>query len=546
MKNVTNTYGYYLTEDSETIEYRGNFAANKLLLKTKNPDEQLNYKVFVSPKKAINFAIQIVGGTNPQVIYIPQHIYKDLQTAYNEDNPYYTINNITVIKLDFTDSGSALIQYLKKKFEELVDGSSKISRAGVTGITNYAGFDSNGNPNDESILRQILFLFEEQNDIIFVDKNVQLVTEDIVNSRGYKSNRIKGDFTYTSNYFDGSGKFNSPLLNSQANIKLESSTLDSVLQLNDFVKDYAGKSLQDVNSVYKSNIVKDEEVKKAPNIQGAIIAGLSTALPLLKLAKDKISQLRLQKTTKQLEEAKAIGRSGLSSINDQAAGAVGNARNLLGNASGQATGAIDSAKDQATGAIDSVKNILKKPVVPQISNKVPDKVTVKPVSNEYKETLKQFVERDMQEKAARLAGLSDDTDYDEDAGGNRIYEDPEKNAAYQSRLEWLRKKESVDKAFESVYTPKALSNKFNIPAAGGVSNVISIPSAGGVSNPISIPSAAAVSNTINVPSVGAVSNAINIPSAGGVSNAINIPKISAVSNTITVPKIAIPPISINK
>ena len=58
MKNATNTYGYYLTEDSETIEFRGNFEENVLFLRTKNPDEQLNYKVFVSPKKTINFAIQ--------------------------------------------------------------------------------------------------------------------------------------------------------------------------------------------------------------------------------------------------------------------------------------------------------------------------------------------------------------------------------------------------------------------------------------------------------------------------------------------------------
>jgi hypothetical protein len=162
MKNVSNPYGYYLTEDSETIEFRGNFEENKLFLLTKDPDEQLNYKVFMSPKKAINFGVQIVGGTNPNVTYVPQHIYKDLQLAYNENNPYYTIQNVTVIKLDFTDTGNALIKYLQKKFEALDNGVSKISTAGVDNIVKYAGFDESGNPSDENILKQILFLFEEQ------------------------------------------------------------------------------------------------------------------------------------------------------------------------------------------------------------------------------------------------------------------------------------------------------------------------------------------------------------------------------------------------
>ena len=76
MKNATNTYGYYLTEDSETIEFRGNFESNKLFLKTKNPFEQLNYKVFVSPKKTINFAIQIVLSAMPicMISYLPKSI----------------------------------------------------------------------------------------------------------------------------------------------------------------------------------------------------------------------------------------------------------------------------------------------------------------------------------------------------------------------------------------------------------------------------------------------------------------------------------------
>ena len=158
MKNVSNTYGYYLTEDSETVELQGNFKENFIYLPTKDPKEQLNYKVFVSPKQNVNFAIQIVGGDNPQTIYIPQHIYKDLDFAYYENNPYYVIRDITVVKLDFTDTGNKLITYLKTKFEKGTDGLSKLAQAGVNSVDNYAGFGKSGQPVDEDILKQILFL----------------------------------------------------------------------------------------------------------------------------------------------------------------------------------------------------------------------------------------------------------------------------------------------------------------------------------------------------------------------------------------------------
>jgi hypothetical protein len=373
MKNVSNPYGYYLTEDFETIELRGNFEENNLFLPTKNPDEQLNYKVFVSPKKAINFGIQIVGGSNPNGVYIPQHIYKELQLAYSENNPYYTIKDITIVKLDFTDTGNSLIKYLSKKFEETTNGSSKISTAGVTSIKNYAGFSSSGQPVDEDILKQILFLFEEQNDIIFVDKDVQSVTENIVKERGYDSKRIKGDFTYTSNYFDGSGKFNSPLLNSSANIKLENTTISSISTLNDFVKDFAGKSLTDINSIYKSNISIETAITQAPKVLGLAMEGLSKVLPLAKGALDKLSQLKAQKSTKKLEEAKAIG----GSLKGQLAGGVDGIK-------GQLEGGIDSAEQQAEDALNAAKNIFKKPLIPKISAKVPDSIRVKPEINKFK------------------------------------------------------------------------------------------------------------------------------------------------------------------
>jgi hypothetical protein len=307
MKNVSNTYGYYLTEDSETIELQGNFKENFIYLPTKDPKEQLNYKVFVSPKKNVNFAIQIVGGDNPQTIYIPQHIYKDLDFAYYENNPYYIIRDITVIKLDFTDSGNKLITYLKTKFEKTTDGLSKLSQAGVNSVDNYAGFSTNGQPIDEDILKQILFLFDEQNDVIFVDKNVKLVDETIVKERNYKSTRIKGNFAYTSNYFDSAGKFKEGILNSKSNIKLETTTGLSVSQLNDFVKDFAGSSLTEINSIYKTNVVQDTIVQNAPKILGLVMSGIQQVAPLVKGTLDKIAQYKNQNATKKLEEAKSIG-----------------------------------------------------------------------------------------------------------------------------------------------------------------------------------------------------------------------------------------------
>lgn len=464
MKNVTNVYGYYLTEDSETIEYRGNFEQNSMLFTTKNPDEQLIYKVFVSPKKAINFAIKIIGGSNPNVTYIPQHIYKDLQIAYNEDNPYYTIKDVTVIKLDFTDTGNALIKYLKEKFEKLNDGVSKLSSAGVSSISNYSGFDSSGNPVDEDILKQILFLFEEQNDVIFVNKDDVLVTEQIVNSKSLKSNRIKGDFNYTSNYFDGNGVFNSELLNSEANIKLESSTFSSVLQLNDFVKDFSGKSLADTNNIYKNNIVTDTLISQAPKVLGLVLDGLPKALPLVKGLKDKVSQLNAQRGVKQLQEAKSLGFSSVKDMKDAASKKLSSAKDSV-------TGGIGDARGQATAAADNVKDIMKTPVIPQLSNKVPDKVMVKPVSNEYKSVVKELTERNIQEKAARLAGLESSGEYEEDASGNRVYDDPTENTAYQSRLEWVRKKESEDKALESMYNVNSVSKAVSIKTVSTIGNV---------------------------------------------------------------------------
>ena len=327
MKNISNTDGYYLTEDSETIELQGNFKENFIYLPTKDPKEQLNYKVFVSPKKNVNFAIQIVGGDNPQTIYIPQHIYKDLDFAYYENNPYYTIKDITVVKLDFTDTGNKLITYLKSKFEVPLDNKvSRLENVGVDTVS-YACF-KNGVPNDESILKQILFLFDEQNDVIFVDKNVKLVDESIVKERNYKSNRIKGNINYISNYFTNSGLFISRKLNSTLNILVESTLIYKVTQLSDFIKDFTdGRSIsnqlgelrnappalnnKDIDELQKqldaANNIKSQTITNAPKVLGMIMSGIPLVAPLVKDTLDKLAQLKKQNEAKQLEQANAIG-----------------------------------------------------------------------------------------------------------------------------------------------------------------------------------------------------------------------------------------------
>ena len=382
MKNVSNTYGYYLTEDSETVELQGNFKENFIFFPTKDPKEQLNYKVFVSPKKAINFAIQIVGGDNPQTIYIPQHIYKDLDFAYYENNPYYTIKDITVVKLDFTDTGNNLITYLKSKFEVKLDSlkqSSRLEKVDVDTIS-YACF-KNGLPNDEAILKQLLFLFDEQNDVIFVDKNVKLVDETIVKERNYKSNRILGDFSYISNYFTTTGLFISRKLNSNKNILSENDLIYKVKQLSDFVRDFknngilsnllgelkytpafgnyrpveintpagepAGRTSVDYtqeqlaaqkklyDELEAEANLKSEQIKNAPKVLGMIMSGIPLVVPLVKGTLDKLAQYKKQNATKQLEEAKALG----------------------GSLKGQLAGGIDGIKGQATDAIDNIKGL---------------------------------------------------------------------------------------------------------------------------------------------------------------------------------------------
>ncbi len=540
MKNATNSYGYYLTEDSETIEFRGNFEKNNIFLRTKNPDEQLNYKVFVSPKKAINFAIQIVGGTNPQVVYIPQHIYKDLQIAYSENNPYYTIKDITIIKLDFTDSGNGLVTYLKTKYETTKGTDlSKIGNAGSTGIKSYAGFDGAGNPIDEDILKQILYLFEEQNDIIFVDKDIQMVTDDIVKARGYKSNRILGDFTFISNYFDSSGKFKESLLNSAENIKIEDTTIKSILQLPDFLKDTTDKTLTDVNSIYKNNITLEEKIINAPKVLGLAMNGLSKVAPLFGGAKDKLSQIKAQRAQKKLAESKALGSSSLgqttvsdSGVSGAATGTLNTNKGLFSTSNSLGSQYKKSVTLKAEGGESNKFNI---PPKDAVSNKItiPSSrdAEIKKIQDKFNAEQDEIF---MREKAARLSGLDDS--YDEDELGNRVYDDPADTIKYQNTLANIKKKAAMDRAEESLLDIKTTpnSNRFTIPTTPS-SNPFTISPSSGVSNSIILPASGGKSNTFSISQTPAGTNSIILPASGGKSNTVSIPRTAAGANSIILP-----------
>jgi hypothetical protein len=442
MKNVSNTYGYYLTEDSETVELQGNFKENFIYLPTKDPKEQLNYKVFVSPKKNVNFAIQIVGGDNPQTIYIPQHIYKDLDFAYYENNPYYTIKDITVVKLDFTDTGNKLVAYLKSKFEVPLDNKiSKLENVGVSKVS-YACF-KNGLPNDEEILKQILFLFDEQNDVIFVDKNVKLVDEKIVKERNYKSNRIKGDIAYITNYFTDSGLFISRKLNSDLNILYESTLIYKVTQLADFIKDFTdGRSIanqlgelrnappmidnrinrEQFNSmVDAANNIKSQTITNAPKVLGMIMSGIPLVAPLVKGTLDKLAQLKKQNDAKQLEQANAIGsiKGDTTDKLDDAKGLFSTQKSLV-------------SKYQTSVTLPTTNK--NKTIPPASTNIQPVNPKIKEIEDKFNAEQAQIRSRD---RAASLAGLGGD--YDEDSFGNRTYDDPADTLKYQNTLSMLKK-----------------------------------------------------------------------------------------------------------
>lgn len=187
-REIQNDYGSYSSKDSTTILLKGIFDKNFIELKTINPTDE-SYKVFSSPSHSINFAVKIGTST-----YIPQHLFDRLKTAYEENNPYYTVNDLITIELDLSKTLSYLQSKYGSKIETsnveyvgvAVDVTSSIlestasiiqvnanytqgasTRFGLAGVTDiqfqfYKNNKSN-DFNDENIIKHILYLFEETN-----------------------------------------------------------------------------------------------------------------------------------------------------------------------------------------------------------------------------------------------------------------------------------------------------------------------------------------------------------------------------------------------
>ena len=182
-REVTNDYGSYSRVNPNTILFKGVFDKNFRELKTIDPNTA-TYKVFNCPSQSINFAVKLGSNT-----YIPQHLFDTLVTSYKENNPYYTIKDLITIEMDL----SKTINYIGSKYgaEEittnsitytgtLIGGSmsgsiqvtstpsqtlnSKLGLAGVTALDLqfYNNMDAT-QLNEENIIKQILFLFDETN-----------------------------------------------------------------------------------------------------------------------------------------------------------------------------------------------------------------------------------------------------------------------------------------------------------------------------------------------------------------------------------------------
>jgi len=191
-REVTNDYGFYSKENANTILFKGVFDKNFRELKTVDPNKE-TYKVFNCPSQSINFAVKLGSNT-----YIPQHLFDRLVTAYNENNPYYTVNDLVTIEMDL----SKTISYIEGKYGAKVETntitytgtttaftssadsgstvisgsttnvtatattgiSSRLKLAGVTSLGFQFYTDNNANiDNEENIIKQILFLFDETN-----------------------------------------------------------------------------------------------------------------------------------------------------------------------------------------------------------------------------------------------------------------------------------------------------------------------------------------------------------------------------------------------
>jgi len=181
-REVTNDYGSYSRVNPNTILFKGVFDKNFRELKTIDPNTA-TYKVFNCPSQSINFAVKLGSNT-----YIPQHLFDTLVTAYKENNPYYTIKDLITIEMDL----SKTINYIGSKYGAEITANSitytgtligsstsgsiqvtatpsqtlnsKLGLAGVTALDLqfYNNMDAT-QLNEENIIKQILFLFDETN-----------------------------------------------------------------------------------------------------------------------------------------------------------------------------------------------------------------------------------------------------------------------------------------------------------------------------------------------------------------------------------------------
>jgi hypothetical protein len=181
-REVTNDYGSYSRVNPNTILFKGVFDKNFRELKTIDPNTA-TYKVFNCPSQSINFAVKLGSNT-----YIPQHLFDTLVTAYKENNPYYTIKDLITIEMDL----SKTINYIGSKYGAEITANSitytgtligsstsgsiqvtatpsqtlnsKLGLAGVTALDLqfYNNMDDT-QLNEENIIKQILFLFDETN-----------------------------------------------------------------------------------------------------------------------------------------------------------------------------------------------------------------------------------------------------------------------------------------------------------------------------------------------------------------------------------------------
>jgi len=188
-REVTNDYGSYSSKDSTTILLKGVFDKNFIELKTINPTEE-SYKVFTAPSESINFSIKLGTST-----YIPKHIFDKLKTAYEENNPYYTVNDLITIEMDL----SKTLSYIESKYGSNIETSTVTytgvavdvtssnleitasiiqvnanitqgsdTRFGLAGVTDieYQFYKNNRSDilNDDNIIKHILYVFEETNE----------------------------------------------------------------------------------------------------------------------------------------------------------------------------------------------------------------------------------------------------------------------------------------------------------------------------------------------------------------------------------------------